>query len=172
MGYSKSKRAIRRVEPYLEQMVAAEGEISFPAEEPSDFAYRLREGIKASTHFALDERKQPIEPYADYAGLSAKYLIRVKGPLVVCEPRDVVPIARLRSSLAQVSIPDVSETLGIIGAAITHKAPSMVFPQANAQTVKADRLFVWAQANGYFLVVGDNHVTLTKQDPGELAWNP
>lgn len=172
MGYSKSKRAIRRVEPYLEQMVHADAEIQFPAEEPSDFAFKLREGIKASKEYALDVEKQPVEPYISYSGLMSKFIIRVKGPLVICEPRDVIPLARLRQTLGQVSLPEVKDTLGIIGAAITHKAPIMVFPNANASSVEADRLNFWASNNDYFLVITDNHVTLTKENPGELAWKP
>lgn len=163
---------MRKVEPYLQQMVQAEGEIQFPAEEPGDFAYKLREGIEASKHHALDHLKRPIEPFISYAGLKSKYLIRVKGPLVICEPRDLVPIARLKTALGQVAIPEVIDTLGIIGAAITHKAPILVFPDAKEASVDCNRLSFWASQNGYYLVVGDNHVTLTKADPGSLAWHP
>lgn len=172
MGYSKSKRAVRKVEPYLVQMVDAQGEIQFPAEEPSDFAYRLREGISASKEHALDQNKNPIEPFARYASLQAKYLIRVKGSMVVCEPRDIVPVARLRATLGHVNIPDVHDTLGIIGAAITHKAPVMIFPDYKSDIVDPRRIHAWAQSNGYFLVLSDAHLTLTKENPGELAWQP
>lgn len=171
MGYSKSKRAIRRVEAYLAQMVKSEAEIQFPAEEPSDFAFKLREGIKASRHFAVEDN-HPVEPYASYSRLMTKFIIRVKGPMVICEPRDVVPLVKLRQTLGQVSIAEVKDTLGIIGAAITHKAPIMVFPNANKDTVEADRLNFWATNNDYYLVIAENHVTLTKENPGELAWRP
>lgn len=172
MGYSKSKRAVRKVEPYLVQMVDAQGEIQFPAEEPSDFAYRLREGIYAAKENALDQQKNPVQPFAQYASLNAKYLIRVKGPMVVCEPRDIVPIARLRVTLGHVNIPEVHDTLGIIGAAITHKAPVMIFPDAKSELIEPRKVYTWAQTNGYFLVLSDAHLTLTKEDPGALAWKP
>lgn len=172
MGYSKSKRAIKRVEPYLQQMVAADGGVEFPVNDPLAFSYQLRDGIKAAKEFAYDALQKEVEPYCSYARLNTKFIIRVRGTVIVCELRDVVPVVKLRESMGTMSIPDVEDTLGVIGAAIKHKAPEMVFPSANKDTVAAVMLFKWASSNGYFLVIADNHVTLTKNDPGDLAWKP
>lgn len=172
MGYSKSKRAIRKVESYLQQMVSAVGEIQFADDNPSELAYRIREGYNAARNFALADNQQPVEPYASYQALGAKFIIRVKGNAVICEPRDMLPSFRPKESLGQVNIPDVVDTLGVLGAAIMHKAPLMVFPDATSETVDPSRINTWAKSNGYFLVVSDSHVTLTKNDPGALAWRP
>lgn len=172
MGYSKSKRAIKKVQPYLEQMVAADGKIEFPVDDASDFAYSLREGIRASVHFALDNENNPQEPYASFSRLASKFIIRTKGSTVICEPRDIVPIVRLRESMGIMSIPDVVETLGIIGAAIQHKANQIVFPDASSATVDPIPLYNWAKDHEYYVIISDEHVTLTKNDPGELAWSP
>lgn len=159
MGYSKSKRVIRRVETYLQQMVDARGQIEFPADDAARFAYELREGINASRHFAATGE----EPFISYAKLHPKYVIRTKGTRVICEPRDVILSVKAQT-LGQVSIPDVVDPLGIIGAAIMHKAPIMIFPDASDETIiDKSKLQTWCEKNSYELIVADNHVTLTRK---------
>jgi hypothetical protein len=172
VGYTKSKRAIKHVEIYLQQLVVAKGSVEFPVDDASKFAYYLREAFKVAKLFAKDEAGNLVQPFADYAALHARFIVRVKGNTVVCEPRDDVTIPTLREQFTQINIPDVKDTLGIIGAAIKHKASTMVFPHASKETIDAGRVFHWASNNEYFLVVSENHVTLTKIDPGELAWHP
>lgn len=172
MVYSRSKKSIKKVELYLQQLVASDKDIDFPTEDPLKFAYKLREGINASRFFALDPDGNVNESYAAYSRLNSKYIIRIEGQIVKCELRDVVPVVKLRESMSTMSIPEVSETLGIIGAAIQHKVPELIFPDASEDTVDPLAIYNWAQHNGYFLIVAESHVTLTKNNPGELAWNP
>lgn len=164
MGYTTSKRAIRRVEPYLQQMLAADGVVEFPSDDAARFAYALREGIQVSKKFAIDpSTRQPVEPYASYQSLNARFIIRVKNNTVVCEPRDVVAVLATRREIS-VAIPDVTDTLGIIGAVVMHHAPVMVFPDANEASVDENRLRAWATEKGYEVTVADNHVTLARND--------
>lgn len=154
MGYSKSKRAIRRVETYLQQLVAAESKIDFPGEDTAKLAYYIREGITASRAFTSEG-----EPYISYARLNAKFVVRVKGSVVSCEPRDEVNIP---AGLGHVSIPDVSDTLGIIGATIKHKASLIIFPDATIHSVDMTRLTSWGEKNGYLVIADDERVVLEK----------
>lgn len=155
MAYSKSKKAVRRVQNYLEQMVKAETNIEFPASEPSKLAYYIRDGIKAARNFP--------EVIA-YARLSSKYIIKSGPGKVICELRDVLELTR-NNIRSQVSIPDIVDALGIIGAAITHKADVMIFPDASLDAIpNITPLEKWAEKNDYKLIIGLGHITLEKKD--------
>lgn len=161
MGYSKSKRVIKRVETYLQQMVAAPAQFEFPADDASKFAYALREGIYSARHFAAVTGE---EPYISYAKLHSKYIIRTEGSRVICEPRDVILSVKAQT-LGQVTIPEVERPLEIIGAAVMHKAPVMIFSDASDVTLGEDaaRVKTWCDKNNYELIISDNHVTLTRK---------
>lgn len=163
MTYSKSKRPINKVKTYLDQMVAAKGDLEFPADDPGKFAYSLREGIGASKSFAVTETGERVEPFASYSTLASKFVIRSKGSVVVCELRDSLPGTIQKDTLAKVSIPNVDNALGIIGAVLMHKAPCMVFPNASLATISDPEKFVkWANTQNYVVTWSDNHVTLTR----------
>lgn len=160
MGYAKrSKRPIKRVEDILKQMVKAEGEIRFKVEDAEETAYRIREAFAASKHFASHG-----EPYVSYANLKAKFVIRSNGNIVTCEPRDYVPSMQVRNELATVTIPGVKDVLGIIGAAIAHKSPRMLFPDAVLSFSDLERLAVWGEKNHYKLNSTEAGITLTRDD--------
>lgn len=160
MGYAKSsKRPIKRVEELLKQMVNANGsEIRFKVQDAEETAYRLREAFASARFFATHG-----EPYISYANLKAKYVVRSNGNIVTCEPREYVPSMQVKKEMATVTIPGVKDTLGIIGAAITHKAPCMVFSDASESTVNEKVLENWTEQNAYSYDIADNHVTLTKK---------
>jgi len=161
MGYSKSKKAVRRVQSYLEQMVKAETNIEFPSAEPSKLAYYIRDGIKAARNFP--------EVVGTYARLNSKYVIKSGPGKVICELRDVLELTR-QGIRSQVSIPNVVDAIGIIGAAITHKADEMIFPDATLDTiVNITPLKKWAEKNDYNLIITLDHITLEKNDGANSA---
>lgn len=168
MGYTTNRRAITRVKQHLDQMVAAENKIVWPANEPSKLAYQIREGITVSKDAAILEGKA-VEPYHSYAKLKSKFIIRVESGTVVAEPRDGMPIEAV---IAAVTIPYVTDEMEIVGAAIKHKAPELFFPNANLLKMDAETLYNWTERNGYYIVGGENGVTLIKDDPGIIAWRP
>lgn len=155
MGYSKSKKSIRRVQHYLDQMVIAEGNVEFASAEPTRLIYYIRDGIKAAQHFS---------EASNYARLSAKFVIKAGPGKVICELRDVLPLMRHQMK-SEVSIPDVVDPLGIIGAAIKHHADIMIFPDASHDTI-LDKTPIqnWADKNGYQLIMAIDHITLEKKD--------
>lgn len=160
MGYSKSKKAVRRVTNYLEQMVRAETNIEFASNEPVKLAYYIRDGIKAARNFP---------EVINYARLSSKYVIKSGPGKVICELRDVLELTK-NNIRSQVSIPDVVDAIGIIGAAITHKADEMIFPDASMDTVpNIIPLKKWAEKNDYNLIIALDHITLEKKDGVDSA---
>lgn len=159
MGYQRSKRAIRKVEPYLQKMVESKDSIRFPTLDGPRFAYYLREAIHVSKQFAALAEDQP---FASYAALSDKFIIRVKGNEVVCEKRDIaIPLATSPEQI-EVSLPGCIDTLEVIGAAAHHMTGKMIFPDANEDTVDSEALERWGEMKGYEVVIADNHVTLCR----------
>jgi hypothetical protein len=157
MGYSVSKRAVRRVEIYLTQMVVGEGKLNFPTEDASKTAYYIRQGVTSAKNFISEG-----EPYVSYARLSGKYIVRSLSDMVVCEPRDGLPNADASTTFGRVSIPDITDVLGIIGAAIKHKAPSMIFPDARLSDEECLKLRAWSDLHEYGVIITEAHVTLVK----------
>lgn len=172
MGYSTSIRAIKRVENILDKLVKASSNVNIPTPEgipSSKLAYYIREGINASQTRSVDINGQSKQPFADYAQLNAKYLFRAHDREVFCELRGYVP--PLVETLAEMNIPDVSDTLGILGACLRHKAPTMRFTDATPESVDLNKIHMWAQKAGYHIIAGQD-ITVTTNDPGELAWKP
>lgn len=170
MGYSKHIRAFNRVKHILDALLTTNAHFevnSPPGMDASKFAYYIREGIFcAEYHY-----KQGKENFKPYAELKLKYTFKAQNQVVKCTPR--LDLLTPIETLARMNISGVSSTIAVLGAAIMHKAPEMHFPQASIETINPETLAKWAEQNGYFLVVeGNNSITLTKQDPGDLAWKP
>ena len=172
MGYSKSIRAFNRVKGFLDEMVAKNEPIVWPASDPSKLAYYIREGIKVAKDRANDEKHPTRETYRPFSSLSSKYLLRVKGGTVIAEPRDMLPELIASAVLSRMVIEDVVDPLEIVGAVIKHKAPELFFPSADLSLDTLQRVYAWSSKHDYFIVVSDIGITLTKTDPGEIAWQP
>lgn len=168
MGYSKHIRAIQRVQPFLDRLVKAQSRVEWESDHPAEDAYRIREGIHASSARALTNG-QPNEPYYSYALLQQKYVIRTAAGRVIAERKDVTPVVALREAHAAMTLPNVKDEMGVVGAAITHEAHRMHFPDAGECDLEA--VYSWAKQNGYYMVVGEG-ITLTRDDPGGLGWKP
>ena len=172
MGYSKSIRAFNRVRKFLDEMVDKNEPIVWPSDDAATLAYNIREGIKVAKDRALDETHPNREAYNPFAALGAKFIVRVKGLTVVAEPRDFSPQLSANTALNKMTIDDVVGPLEIVGAAIKHKAQDMFFPDADLTTEDLVRVYTWSSKHDYFIVYSDVGVTLTKTDPGEIAWHP
>lgn len=172
MGYSKSTRAVQRVKKYLDEMLREDTQIEWASDDPSKLAYQLNDGLHAAKHNAVDRDKRPVEPYASYAHLKAKFILRIRPGRVVAEPRDVVPLQTLRVGMSRLTLHEIRDVMEIVGAAIKHKAPEMFFPDADENEVNLPQLYAWASRNDYFIIPSDDGITLTQTDPGDLAWEP
>lgn len=172
MGYSKSPRAVQKVHKYLDEMLASETAIEWVHEDPSKLAYMLNDGIAAARSLALDRERKPVEPFITYSRLKAKFIIHIKPGKVVASPRDVIPMETVRAGLSRMTIHTVTDVLEIVGAAIKHGAPEMFFPDADEESTDLPQLYAWASRNGYHIIPSDDGITLTQNDPGDLAWAP
>lgn len=170
MGYSKSPRAVKRVQNYLDEMLRSESFIEWAHEDPHKLAYWINDGLAAARANAIDRDRRPVEPFASYSRLKAKYIIKIKAGKVVAEPRDIVPLEIMRSGMGRMIIRDVSDALEILGAVMTHNAPDMFFPDGQESAIP--QLYAWGSRNGYFIIPSDDGITLTQTDPGDIAWAP
>lgn len=170
MGYSKHVRAVERVKPILERLVRAQSRVEWESANPADDAYKIREGIySASTRALLNG--QPNEPYYSFSQLQQKYVFRTAANRVIAELRDVVPVIALKEAHSTMTLVGVRDEFEVVGAALTHEAHKMHFPDVNEESCDLWSLYEWTSKNGYYMVVGEG-VTLTRDDPGALAWKP
>jgi len=174
MGYSTSIRAFNRVKAYLDEMAAKNEPLVWPATDAAKLAYYIREGIRIAKGRVSDTKtpKNTLDFFQPYSSLSAKYVIRVKGNNVVAEPRELIPNLPASEVLKRMVIEEVEEPLEIVGAVIKHKAPEMFFPMGDNSPENLARIYAWSSKNDYFIVSSDVGITLTKTDPGEIAWRP
>lgn len=172
MGYSKSPRTIQRVKNHLDQMVASTDRLEWPDKNPAKLSYWIRDGINAAKRFAVDSERKPVEPYASYARLATKYIIKLGDGKVVAELRDVIPLPIETTGTGKMVLNDLLSEFELVGAAAQHQAPEMFFPDADEESCNMELLHNWCSNNGYFIVANSSGITLTKADPGELAWKP
>lgn len=156
MGYTLTANSVSRVKPYLDELVAAEGDMQWESTDPL-LAYRIREGIAAAAHLKIEQ----------YAKLTNKYIIRSRKNKVVAELRNRLDIDALRSGLAEpaekLTIRDAISLPEIIGACVAHNADELYFPLAVLEEDELDKLKNYAK--GKHLEVLDHEdegITLRK----------
>ena len=164
MPYSRSLNAISRVEGILDQMVKGESDLEFKHPEPNKLAYWIHNAIAVARRAPDHER---------YAQLDRKYKIRIRVGKVTCEYRDKSVQAVLKEQMSKITFADVDNVVGIVGAMVAHKPQEGFFPDAFLSADELVTLHKWTQATGYFIV---NHedagITVTKNDPGVVKWEP
>lgn len=166
MPYARSRKAILRVESILKELLNAQDDVTYQSLEPQKLSYQLHEALKSALVYP---------EYALYAPLREKFTIRLRAGKVVAElkHKQLVALKIVREQLSKMTVPEVNTVLGIVGAAVTHKASEMYFPDAKLGDSELATLENWATPAGYFIVNNyDNGVTLTKTNPGEMTWQP
>lgn len=162
MGYSKSTDCIIRMKALLDQMLVAESDIAWPSNNAHMLGYNIREALTVAS-------KLPDSPYRE---LKAKWVIRNKGNRILAEKKDVDIMASMKKAIEKITLDEPDSLVAVVGAAITHKAHEMYFPNAFIETEEVNNLYKWCQKNMYYLIVSDNGITLTRDDPQEAAWTP
>lgn len=162
MSYAKSDRALNRIKPVLDLLVAADKDVRIPSDNPHMLGYYIREGFKIA-------RDRKLTQYKD---LPEKFVIRNRGDHVLAELRSRVTLTALQQHMSRVVLDEIVDLVQVIGAAIQHKAEEMQFPDAELERDDLLRLYQWASKNQYYLIVAETGLTLTKDDPGEAKWTP
>ena len=157
MPYTLTEAAIQRVEPALTLLLAAQTDVELPCDEPAKLAYQLHNALAAIEHFP---------DYQRFAGLAARFKIRVRPKKVVCELRGATIVQ------TTVRFPDLDSVSGIVGTLVQTKPQEAYFPNAILAQEELEQLWKWCEVNEYKVV---NHeeagVTVTKNET-PLAWRP
>lgn len=162
MVYSKNSQAYTRVKEFLNQMIASTERLEWVVEDASKTQYLIQEAITTSGWPGRADQPE----FKAIAELRAKYIIRVNGKesKIIAEPRAKTALPSFKT----MQLDGLSDPLEIIGAALEHNGQKMFFPDGEA----TEELYNWCSGNGYWIVESDIGITLTKQDPGDLAWKP
>ncbi len=166
MSYARSKKSVYRVELVLKQLLEAKDDLTFQSIEPQKLAYHIHEALKSAAIYP---------EFQEYALLRDKYTIRIRNNKVVAELKSKlsIGISVIREQLGKMTIVDVNNVTSIVGAAVTHKVPEMLFPDAHLSDISLSELYMWAEPAGYFIINhGDNGLTLTREHPGEMNYVP
>lgn len=169
MGYTLNEKSLERARVFLDAMIRNKGErLEWRVQNSARTVYMIHQAF----HIANNFLKKGDRRYAHYAALKDAYYIKKYDGKIVAEPKDIPAEVKVYRTLATVTVPDAANTLEIIGAAIAHKADKMFFPDASVEHLELERLYNWAQAKEYFIIIGEAGLTLTKEDPEDLAWKP
>ncbi len=154
MAYSNKLSPIFKA--HLEQLKATNEAVEWQTPDPSKFAYKLREALTANK----DEE------------LKARFIIKVLPGKVRATPRFASHATVLAEKLSKIIVPEATDLFEIVGAVLKHKGRELYFPNSILEDAdELKKLYLWCGANGYYMVKGDG-ITLTVEDPGEVAWKP
>jgi hypothetical protein len=139
-------------------------DIIFQSLEPQKLAYSLHEALRAVGVYP---------EFQDYTKLRDKYHIRLRAGKVIAELKGKQVVALVVEQLSKMVVKDITDALGIVGAATMHKAAEFYFPDAKLTHEDLISLYNWAEPVGYHIINSEEAgITLTKNHPGEMAWTP
>jgi len=153
MGYTTSTKAIARMGTELKQMINSTTNVEWTTPDPRTFAYRIREAIEVARkrfHSGSTE-------FEAIAKLKSKYAIKEYPNRVVAELRDGIPLDILTSRLSILTIPNVSDAFGIVGACIQHAGATILFPDAHDVDEMVKN---WASETGAVISTSESGVTV------------
>lgn len=147
MAYTSSVNAINRVRVQLDILVNAKASFEWRVSNPQKFAYQLREAFKVANQYK--------EQYPQYKDLKDNFIIRVTRTGVFAQKKDVLDIQPV--ALGKITIDSARTPMEVAGAAITHNAPIMYFPNASLDPVDVEKMRKWAEASDYSLNIDNNN---------------
>lgn len=171
MTYNLSKQVVKRMRRYLEDMLEAKADLSWPTQRPDSLAYRIREALAAA---------QAHQEYAMFHELRVNYEISAKKGWVEARWMGATEMfERTEVYVPQrIVVTEVRDPHGIVGAAIKlePKANEIYFP--NAVLSNRDKLIIYRwtlqeDVRWKFIDQGDEGATLTRKEVDEiLLWEP
>lgn len=162
MGYSRNKSAIERVKPILEILLNASQDLEFPSQDPHKLIYYVRDGFSVA-------KSLPSSPYKE---LHEKWRLRAKIGLVVAELKGAtieIGVPLLAKKFTLLTLPEVTEVLEVIGAAIKHRAPRYEFPNAHIRENGLGNLKKWCDSNNYLIIQSEPHLILERNDAADSS---
>ena len=171
MTYSRNKSALKRVQKLLDDLLLAvnnksDDDVVFTSTNPNKLSYQLHEALDVADTFT---------EYTKYRVIKEHYRIRVRFDRVIaeCKTKPVDAKAILSGQLSKMTVDDADTVLEVIGAAIKNNLNEMYFPNAELIDSELADLYKWTSVNGYYII--NNYevgITLTRVNPGELAYEP
>jgi hypothetical protein len=171
--YNISKRAVQRMSAYLEAMYAGQRTMTWPSKEPEKLARRIREAMTAVQHHPQYER---------YIPLKILYVLHARSGFVEAEwvgtEEGVAQgVAAIPTIVQPLTLPDIYDLEGIVGAAIAYAAETdeLTFPEAIISEEDKNTLYLWTIADGLwkFIDQDDAGITLTRKEvEAFLLWEP
>jgi hypothetical protein len=150
MGYSTSRRAVRKVLSHLDRLVVSRKEVSWASNEPGRLAYRLREAFHAAKFY---------DDFTKYSKLNERWVIRVTEGRVVAAPVEIKEVITAgEKSISHGEKPttivdDVISLHAIIGYMIqSENLIEVYFPNAGLMEADLHRLNRWAMGSAYTLI--------------------
>lgn len=158
MGYSKSREALTRVEPFLKLLLSSEADLEFPNINATKLLYMIRDGLSVA-------EKMPSSPYKS---LKATWKLKDLGDKILAVRKDRVlvssPIFNLARVMKGMEVPQVKDLVGAVAYVIQHKAPEFTFP--NFQPVGNPLIMMtnWCKANGYSIIQSEPFLILKQNE--------
>jgi hypothetical protein len=148
MAYSSSVKSILRVREQLDILVNAKSSFEWRVSNPHKFAYYLREAFKVARQYK--------EQYPHYSVLSGKFIIRVRQSTVFAEMKEVLDVQPV--ALGKITIDNARTPMEVVGAALSHNAPIMHFPNASIDPHDVSKIQKWAEISEYSCnIASDNN---------------
>lgn len=165
MSYSKTSRAVIRVQQVLDDLLFVDGPREWPSKDAHRLAYHIREALSAS---------QRLPEFRKYAPLKEKFIIRAKNGAVLAEPRVRAVYEGMEFAIGKIKLDDVTTVEEVVGAITKHKIEEIHFP--HFPTEPEDELTTLFRATEKLNLYIINHyvegITVTRRNPGEMRWFP
>lgn len=157
MGYTTSTKAVSRMIEELKQLIKSNTNVEWVSTDPRTLAYRIREAIEVGRKRFLAGSTE----FEAVAKLKSKYIIKEYPNRVVAELRDGIPLDVLSSRLSVLTIKEVDDAFGIVGACIEHKGTTILFPDAIGTDLTMVRN--WAAQNNSIVNEDESGVTVRQE---------
>ena|SRR5256885_14701817 len=171
MSYSRNKSSLKRVQKILDDLLLSinsesNDDVILMSSSPNKLSYQLHEALEVADTY---------KEYNRYRVIREHYRIRVKFDRVIaeCKVRPVNAKVILSDQLNKMTVNDATSVLEIIGAAIKNSLNELYYPNVELTDDELSELYKWTSVNKYYIINNyEAGITLTRNDPGELKYEP
>lgn len=150
MGYVHNTNSIKKVQPYLDAMVKAQGTLTWASSEPKKLSYQLHNGLAAAEELN----------FAPYHTLRDKYRISWTHGKVIAQLKAVVSITE-----GQLNFDGVHDAFDIVQTIIKHKELdfALFFPMQEIDPATVEMVRAWTDVNNYELEQIETGIRILKR---------
>lgn len=171
MTYNISKSVVVRMKRYLDDMLEAKRNLTWPSERPDSLAYRIREALAAVQHYddytRYHDLRHNFQISAQQGYVEAKW-IGIGG---VNDPEATEVLAPDR-----IVLDEIESIQGVVGSAVKMeaRADEIYYPNVHPTETEKRVLYDWTkQTRWKFIDQEDEGITLTRRRVDDiLIWQP